>query len=120
MAHLGFDKEVVIRPAPRRSRSRRVAVGKTPGEHAGSLVRVGSEIGHLVRRTQAVRCEDIVHGGSEVHLRKRAARFLEQLYPTATSKSSTARVASCSSSRWSIWHESRDTPVSGREAEAPG
>jgi hypothetical protein len=52
-----------------------VAVGKTPGEHAGSLVRVGSENGHLVRRTQAVRCEDVVHGGSEVHLRKRAARF---------------------------------------------
>ena len=25
---------------------------KTPGEHAGSLVRVGSENGHLVRRTQ--------------------------------------------------------------------
>ena len=74
-----------------------VAVGKTPGEHAGSLVRVGSENGYLVRRTQAVRCEDVVHGGSEVHLRKRAARFLERLYPTATSTSSTAGLRSWSS-----------------------
>jgi hypothetical protein len=69
-----------------------VAVGKTPGAHAGSLVRVGSENGHLVRRTQAVRCEDVVHAGSEVHLRTRAARFLERLYPTATSRRSTARL----------------------------
>jgi hypothetical protein len=46
-----------------------VAVGKTGREHAGSLVRVGSENGHLVRRTQAVRCEDVVHRGSEVRLR---------------------------------------------------
>ncbi len=61
-----------------------MAVGKTPGEPAGSLVRVGSENGHLVRRTQAVRCEDVVHGGADVHLRKRAARFLERLFPTAS------------------------------------
>jgi hypothetical protein len=66
-----------------------VAVGKTPGEPAGSLERVGSENGHLVRRTQALRREDVVHRGSEVQLRKRAARFLEQLYPTATHKFST-------------------------------
>src|SRR5215218_10261371 len=69
-----------------------VAVGKTPGEPAGSPVRVGSENGHLVRRTQAVRREGVVHDGSEVHLRKRAARFLERLFPTATSTNSTARV----------------------------
>jgi hypothetical protein len=35
--------------------------------------------GHLVRRTQAVRREGVVDGGSEVHLRKLAARFLERL-----------------------------------------
>jgi hypothetical protein len=68
-----------------------VAVGKTLGEHAGSLVRVGSEIGHLVRRTRAVRCEDVVHGGSEVDLPKRAARFLERLYPTATGERNSAQ-----------------------------
>jgi hypothetical protein len=61
-----------------------VAVGKTPGEPAGSPVRVGSENGHLVRRTQAVRREGVVHDGSEVHLRERAARFLERLFPTAS------------------------------------
>jgi hypothetical protein len=65
-----------------------VAVAKTPGEHAGSLVRAGSENDHLVRRTQAVGWEDVVHGGSEAHLRKRAARFLERLYPTATDEGS--------------------------------
>jgi hypothetical protein len=62
----------------------RVAVGKTLGEPAGLLVRVGSENGHLVRRTRAVRREGVVHGGSEVHLRKSAARSLERLYPTAS------------------------------------
>jgi hypothetical protein len=64
-----------------------VAVGKTPGEHAGSLVRVGSANGHLIARAQGVRCEAVVHGGSEVHLRKRAAHFLERLFPTATDAS---------------------------------
>jgi hypothetical protein len=61
-----------------------VAVGKTPGEPAGSLVRVGSENRHLVRRTQPARRERRVHGGSEVHLRKRAALFLRRLFPTAS------------------------------------
>jgi hypothetical protein len=61
-----------------------VAVGKTPGELAGSLVRVGSENGHLLRRTQAVRRKGVAHGGSEVHLRGRAACFLTRLCPTAT------------------------------------
>jgi hypothetical protein len=51
------------------------------------LVRLDSENGHLVRHTQAVRCEDVVHGGSKVQLRKRAARFLERLYPTPTPRS---------------------------------
>jgi hypothetical protein len=42
-------------------------------------VRVGSENGYLVRRTQAVRREGVVHGGSEVHVRKGAPRFRERL-----------------------------------------
>ena len=50
--------------------------GKTPGKLAGSLVRVGSDNGHLVRRTEAVRRKGVAHGGSEVHLRGRTARFL--------------------------------------------
>jgi hypothetical protein len=73
-----------------------VAVGKTPGEPAGSPVRVGSKNGHLVRHTLAVRHVDVVHGGAEVHLRKRAACFLERLYPTATDATSCARDACCS------------------------
>jgi ketosteroid isomerase-like protein len=47
---------------------------------------VGSENGHLIRRTQAVRREAVVDGGSEVLLRKLAAGFLERLFPTATHK----------------------------------
>jgi hypothetical protein len=39
-----------------------VAVGKTPGEPAGSLVRASSENRHLVRRTQPTRRERTVHG----------------------------------------------------------
>src|ERR671910_2550149 len=61
-----------------------VAVGKTSGERAGWLVRVGSEKGHVVRRIQPVRREGVVHRASEVHLHKRAARFPERLYPTAS------------------------------------
>jgi hypothetical protein len=61
-----------------------VAVGKTPDEPIGSPVRVGSENGHLVRRTQAVRREGVVYGSSEVHLHKGAARFRERLFPTAS------------------------------------
>ena len=53
-------------------------------ERAGWLVRVGSENGHVVRRIQAVRREGVVYRASEVHLRKRAARFPERLWPTAT------------------------------------
>jgi hypothetical protein len=68
-----------------------VAVGKTPGEPAGSRVRVGSEIGHLVRPTQAARRERVVHRGSEVHLSKRAAGFLERLFPTASGERRSTR-----------------------------
>jgi hypothetical protein len=65
-----------------------VAVGKTPGEPAGSLVRVGLEYGHLVRRMQAVRRAGAVHGDSGGHLRRRGARFLERVFPTATDEGS--------------------------------
>jgi hypothetical protein len=51
----------------------------------------GFQNGHLVRRTQAVRCEDAVHGGSEVHLRKRAARFLGRLSRQPHAKAGTTR-----------------------------
>jgi hypothetical protein len=53
----------------------------------------GSENGHVVRRVQAVRRERVVHRASEVRLRKRAARFPERLYPTATVQSSSRPVA---------------------------
>jgi hypothetical protein len=86
-----------------------VAVGKTPGEPAGSLVRVGSENRHLVRRTQPARRERTVHGGSEVHLRKRAALFLRRLFPTASSTSSTPDLRSCSSSR--VSHKAPASPL---------
>jgi hypothetical protein len=45
---------------------------------------VGSENGNLVGHAQTVRREGVVHGGSGVHLRQRADRFLERLFPTAT------------------------------------
>jgi hypothetical protein len=75
-----------------------VAVGKTPREPAGSLVRAGSENDHLVRRTQPARRERTVHGGSEVHLRKRAAPFLGRLFPTASPRNSTPNLRVCCSS----------------------
>ena len=112
-----------------------VAVGKTPGERAGSLVRVGSENGHLVRRTQAVRREGVVHGGSEVHLRKRAARFLGTalsdshrrrqqywrgpLFPDVTAPIQTASVIATRQARVVAqrWHE-LGLPRSARETRA--
>jgi hypothetical protein len=60
------------------------AVAQTPGEAAGSLLRVGSEIGHLVRRERVVRRKVVPHGGSVVHFRERAARFLRRLCATAS------------------------------------
>jgi hypothetical protein len=69
------------------------AVGKTPGEPAGSIVRVGSESGQLVRRAETVHREGVAHGGCEVHLRKRAAGFLERLFPTASDERSTGESA---------------------------
>jgi hypothetical protein len=49
---------------------------------------VGSENGHLVRRARAFHREGVAHGSSEVDLRKRAAQFLERLFPTATIETS--------------------------------
>jgi hypothetical protein len=66
------------------------AVGKPPAEPAGSLVWMGSENGHLVRRTQPAPRERTVHRGSGAHLRKRAALFLGRLFPTASWKTSAA------------------------------
>jgi hypothetical protein len=60
------------------------AVAQTPGEATGSLLRVGSEIGHLVRRELPARRKVVPHGGAGMHLRERAARFLERLYATAS------------------------------------
>jgi hypothetical protein len=69
------------------------AVGKTPGELAGSVVRMGCENGDLVRHTQTVRREGVAHGRSEVRLRKRATRFLERLFPTTSDESGSDRLA---------------------------
>jgi hypothetical protein len=60
---------------------------KPPGEPAQSLLRLGSEIGHLVRRERPVRRKVIPHGGAGMHLRERAARFLRRLYATASTRS---------------------------------
>src|SRR5688572_20551350 len=60
------------------------AVAQTPGEATGSLLRVRSEIGHLVRRELPARRKVVPHGGSGMHLRERAAHFLRRLYATAS------------------------------------
>lgn len=57
------------------------AVGKTPGEPAGSLLRVGSENGHLVRRKWVVRREVVAHGGPDAHVRKRAGVVSRTAFP---------------------------------------
>jgi hypothetical protein len=62
----------------------REAVAQTPGEATGSLLSVGSEIGHLVRRELPARRKLVPHGGAGMHLRERAARFLGRLYATAS------------------------------------
>jgi hypothetical protein len=68
------------------------AVAQTPGEAAGSLLRVGSEIGHLVRRERVVRRKVVPHGGSVLHFRERAARFLRRLCATASVLHSSQRL----------------------------
>src|SRR5918992_4199901 len=69
----------------------REAVAQTPGEAAGSLLRAGYEIGHLVRREGPVRRNVVPHGGSGMQLRERAARFLRQLCATASRESANRR-----------------------------
>ena len=56
----------------------------TPGEAAGSLLSVGFEVAHLVRRERPVHCEFAPHIGSGVHFRECAARFLRRLYARAS------------------------------------
>jgi hypothetical protein len=78
---------------------------ETTGEHAGSPLRVGSENGHLVRRTQAVRCEDVLHGGSEAPsasvLRVSSNGFIRQPHAEAAAGEVARRSASVRVSRLS-------------------
>jgi hypothetical protein len=60
------------------------AVAQTPGELPGSVVRVGSGNGHLVRRGRAVRREVVAHACSAMHFCERAASFPQRLYATAS------------------------------------
>jgi hypothetical protein len=69
----------------------RVAVAQTLGEAAGSFLRVGSEIGHLIRHARCVRPEVARPSRSDGHLRDRAAAFPRWLYATATREGSTGR-----------------------------
>jgi hypothetical protein len=55
------------------------AVAQTPGEAAGSLLSVGSEIGHLSRHERGVRRKVVGHNGCDGHFRERAAHFLRPL-----------------------------------------
>jgi hypothetical protein len=63
------------------------AVAQTHGEAAESLLGVGSEIGHLVRRERPMRRKVVTHGGADTHLRECATRFLRPLYATASMES---------------------------------
>src|SRR3954447_20298573 len=51
------------------------AVAQTPGELAGSFLRVGSERGHLLRRTQRVSRPVVPHDSPGVYFRERGAAF---------------------------------------------
>jgi hypothetical protein len=59
------------------------AVGKTPGEPAGSRLGVGSEIGHLMRRGMSVRPDAVAHSRPDNQLCERRAAFRRRLFPTA-------------------------------------
>src|SRR5918996_1349153 len=72
----------------------REAVAQTPGEAAGSLLRVGSENGHLVRRTRAARREVVAHGRADVHFLERAAASPRRLCATASRGRSSGRQTS--------------------------
>jgi hypothetical protein len=69
----------------------RDAVGKTPGEPAGSLLRVGSEIGHLMRRGMSVRPDAVAHSRSDTQICERRAAFRRRLFPTASDEGSGVR-----------------------------
>jgi hypothetical protein len=60
------------------------AVAQTPGHAAGSLLRVSSEIGHLVRPERAGGRQVVPDGGSGVHFRERAAGWRRRLCATAS------------------------------------
>ena len=68
-----------------------VAVAQTPGEAAGSFLRVGSEIGHRIRHARCTRPDLVTPSRSDGHLRDRAAAFPRQLYATAAMRSDHAR-----------------------------
>jgi hypothetical protein len=68
---------------PGRSLSRE-AVAQTNCEAAESLLRRGSEIGHLDRRGRSLSREGVPEGGSGVDFRGRAASFLRRLSATAS------------------------------------
>ena len=63
------------------------AVAQTPGELAGSLLRVGSENGHLIiRRAQGLRGDVAAYGSSGRHFLERAAPFQRRLCATASAE----------------------------------
>ena len=66
-----------------------VAVGKTPDEPTGSVLRVGSEIGHLIRRAVADLRPVAEQATADRCLSERAAPFLRRLFPTTSSRSRT-------------------------------
>jgi hypothetical protein len=66
------------------------AVGKTPDELAGSVLWVGSEDGHHLRRAMADGCVLVALSLSGTHFRERAAAFPTRLFPTASSRSGSA------------------------------
>ena len=64
-----------------------VAVAQTPGEAAGSFLRVGSEIGHRMRHARCIRPEVVTPSCSGGHFSDRAAACPRRLCATATTMS---------------------------------
>jgi hypothetical protein len=93
-----------------------VAVGKTPDEPAESLLRVGSKIGHLMRRARSVRPDAVAPGRSDTDFRAHEAPFRRRLFPTATSRSSSVRLRSSSSSVARVSGARAETLARWREA----
>ena len=63
------------------------AVAQTPGEAAGSFLRVGCEIGHRIPYARSIRPEVVTPSRSGGHLHDRAAALPKRLYATATVRS---------------------------------